>query len=67
MKDEDITRLNELISDLNTTEIMSHIADETLEKWLEILKMEFSMVSISLYTRLHSKSRISEVVQCNTK
>ena len=67
MKDEDITRLNELISDLNTTEIMSHIADGTLEKWIEILKMEFSMVSISLFTRLHAKSRISEVVQCNTK
>lgn len=63
MKDEDITRLNELISDLNSTEIMSHVDDGTLEKWLEILKMEFSMVSISLFTRLHSKSRISEVVE----
>lgn len=63
MKDKDITRLNELISDLNVNEIMSHIDDGTLEKWLEVVKMEFSMISIALFTKMYSKSRISEVVE----
>lgn len=49
MADENITRLNELIADLNTAEIISHVEDGTLSAWLDSVKMEFSVVSIKLY------------------
>ena len=52
MADENITRLNELIADLNTAEIISHVEDGTLSAWLDSIKMEFSVVSIKLYIDL---------------
>ena len=53
MKDNDITRLNELIGDLNSNEIMSHVEDGTLSEWLDSLRMEFAMVSVTLFARLY--------------
>ena len=53
MKDDNITRLNELIADLNSAEIMSHVEDGTLSEWLETLRMEFALVSVSLFARLY--------------
>ena len=52
MKNDNITRLNELISDLNSAEIMSHIEDGTLNEWLESLRLAFAVVLISLFTEL---------------
>ena len=52
MKNDNITRLNELIADLNSAEIISHVEDGTLSEWLGRIKMEFSVVSVCLFTEL---------------
>lgn len=67
MKNDNITRLNELIADLNSIEIMSHVEDGTLKEWLESLRLEFAMVSICLFTELSCLKEGSSEISGNNQ
>ena len=57
MQDDLITKLNGLISDVNSSEILSHIEDDTLSDWLDAWKMEMAAVSMGLFTTINSRER----------
>lgn len=52
LSDDLITRLNELVCDMNSAEIESHIKNGTLSDWLLAWKMEMGVTSASLYDAL---------------
>jgi len=57
MQDDLITKLNNLIADINSEEIESHIDNNTLQDWLEAWRMEAAMVSMRLFVTIDAKER----------
>lgn len=57
MKNELITKLNELISDINPTTIQSHIDDGTLDNWIYDWRTEIGAVSFGLFTIITLNNR----------
>ena len=47
--DELITRLNNLIADVNPEEIMGHVENGTLDDWIQAWRMEAASCSFGLY------------------
>lgn len=47
--DELITKLNELIADVNLEEIMGHVENGTLDDWIQAWRVEAASCSIGLY------------------
>ena len=47
--DELITKLNNLIADVNSEEIMGHVENGTLDDWIQAWRMEVASCTIGLY------------------
>jgi len=54
MEDKTISKLNELIADINVNEIMAHIENDTLEDWIWTWREEISACSLELFVRLEA-------------
>ena len=57
MQDDLITKLNNLIADINSEEIESHVNNNTLNDWLNAWKMEIAAVSMGLFIIINSKEQ----------
>ena len=57
MQDDLITKLNNLIADINSEEIELHVNNNTLNDWLNAWKMEIAAVSMGLFTIINSKEQ----------
>ena len=60
MEDKTITKLNELIADINVNEIMAHVENDTLEDWLWAWKEEISGCSLELFIRLETNRALAK-------
>lgn len=58
-EDETITKLNELIADINVNEIMAHIENDTLEDWIWSWKEEAGACSLELFMRLETNRALA--------
>lgn len=54
MEDKTISKLNELIADINVNEIMAHIENDTLEDWIWSWREEAAACSFELFVRLET-------------
>lgn len=59
MKDKTISKLNGLIDDINTKEIVAHIENGTLEDWLSIWRKEAADCSLELLIRLETNRALA--------